>query len=81
VRGGSDGHRRGVRDEDTGEIRSTHKVPAVYLEMFIQIQHEYSSLPDPLKLKLSQIRTYYEFISPGIKKQNTDAANARAKSK
>jgi len=68
VRGGQDAHYRGVKN-DEGKWLSTHKVPAVFLEMFMQIQIEYSSLPTPKKLKLSEIRTYYDFIRADLRER------------
>jgi len=51
-----------------GRMVSLHKVPAVYLEMWMQIQHDYPGLPDPMTLKMHQIRSYYRFLIPGLKK-------------
>lgn len=66
VRGGQDTHMRGYKDHND-DWRSTHKMQIVYLEMFFQIQMDYSSLPNPLKLKLRDIRTYYEFLGADLR--------------
>ena len=67
--GGQDSYLRAVRNKETGELISTHKVVAVYMQMFLQIQCDYSSLPPPKTLKLSEIRVYYDFIRADLRER------------
>ena len=70
VEGGQDGYLRAVRNEN-GELTSTHKMVPVYMIMWMQIQMDYSSLPNPLSLKRSEILTYYNFIRKDLKSRTS----------
>ena len=77
MRAGEDGHLRGFKD-DNGRWRSSHKVPIVYLEMFMQIQRDFASLPTPvLGMTLSQIRSYYRFLRAGLKELTKPRGNPK----
>jgi len=76
VRGGLNTRLRGVRNEE-GVLLSVHKLAPVYLEMWMQIQIEYPSLPPPKSLTLSEVQTYYDFIRGDLK----DRTRPRSKGK
>ena len=44
-----------------------HTLPNVYTEMFLQICRDYSSLPDPRTLTMSEIRFYYNGLRSELK--------------
>jgi len=54
---------------------SHHTTGNVYKEMFLQICRDYSSLPDPRTLKLSEIRFYYDGLRGELKQHTKPKGN------
>lgn len=53
--------------EDTKLEKGQHNFTNVYTEMFLQICRDYSSLPDPRTLRMSEIRFYYDGLRSELK--------------
>lgn len=70
VRRGAD--ERLPRDPESGKPR--HILPVVYREMFLQVCADYHSLPDPMSMRLSDIRFFYDGLRATLKK-HTDPSN------
>jgi len=52
---------------DAKRDRGGHTLPAVYSEMLRQIARDYSGLPDPRTLTMSEIRFFYDGIRAELK--------------
>jgi hypothetical protein len=64
VRHGEDEHL--PRDREAGHPQ--HTLPRVYGEMLLQITREYTALPDPRTLTLTEIRFFYNGLRAELKK-------------
>ena len=53
--------------EDSKLPKGMNTLPNVYCEMFSQICRDYSSLPDPRTLTISEIRFYYNGLRQELK--------------